>query len=267
MDTDGFAAMEARMSSDAFAGVRVVVTGAARGIGRAVSLGLAARGADVACLDLDEEGARETGTLVEGEGSRAMALACDLTDWDAVQAAADHTIDALGGVDVLVANAGGSAGDACHFLDMEPERWHRMVDRNLTSTFYTALAFARHMARAERNGAIVCISSQLSEVVRPSLAHYCAAKGGVRQLVRAMAVDLASSNIRVNAVAPGPTWTPGTRALFSRPEVRKLNERTIPMGRLADAEEMVGAVAYLASADASYVTGTTIFVDGGYTLT
>lgn len=255
------------MSSDGFAGVRVVVTGAARGIGRAVAVGLAGRGADVACLDLDEDGARETATLVEGAGSHGVALTCDLTDWDAVQAAAEHTLDALGGVDVLVTNAGGSVGDACHFLDMDPERWHRMVDRNLTSTFYTALAFARHMAGTGRHGTIVCISSQLSEVVRPSLAHYCSAKGGVRQLVRAMAVDLASSNIRVNAVAPGPTWTPGTRPLFSRPEVRELNERTIPMGRLAEAEEMVGAVAYLASPDASYVTGATIFVDGGYTLT
>jgi NAD(P)-dependent dehydrogenase (short-subunit alcohol dehydrogenase family) len=252
--------------SDGFDGVRVVVTGAGRGIGRAISVGMASRGADVACLDLDGEAARDTAALVEDTGSRAMALTCDVSDWDAVQAAAEHTSEALGGVDVLVTNAGGSAGDACHFLDMDPERWHRMVDRNLTSTFYTALAFARHMARAEQ-GAIVCISSQLSEVVRPSLAHYCAAKGGVRQLVRAMAVDLVSHNIRVNAVAPGPTWTPGSEPLFSRPEVRERNERSIPMGRLARAEEMVGAVAYLASPDASYVTGATIFVDGGYTLT
>lgn len=255
------------MSSPGFGGVRVVVTGAARGIGRAVSVGLATRGADVACLDLDDKGVHETAALVEGTGSRAVPHTCDVTDWDAVQAAAEHTIDALGGVDVLVTNAGGSVGDACHFLDMDPERWHRMVDRNLTSTFYSALAFARSMAGGEQGGAIVCISSQLSEVVRPSLAHYCSAKGGVRQLVRAMAVDLASHNIRVNAVAPGPTWTPGTRPLFSRPEVRELNERTIPMGRLAEAEEMVGAVAYLASPDASYVTGATILVDGGYTLT
>ncbi|HSK91354.1 MAG TPA: SDR family oxidoreductase [Euzebyales bacterium] len=255
------------MRDHGLAGARAVVTGAARGIGRAVAVGLAGRGADVACLDIDAEGAGETAAAVEEAGSRAVALTCDVTDWDAVQEAAGRASDALGDVDVLVTNAGGSVGDACHFLDLEPERWHRMVDRNLTATFYSALAFARLMARPGGRRAIVCISSQLSEVVRPELAHYCSAKGGVRQLVRAMAVDLASHGIRVNAVAPGPTWTPGTRALFERPEVRERNERTIPLGRLAQPEEMVGAVAYLASPDAAYVTGATLFVDGGYTLT
>jgi NAD(P)-dependent dehydrogenase (short-subunit alcohol dehydrogenase family) len=247
-------------------GVRAVVTGAARGIGRAIAVGLAARGAAVACLDIDGEGARETAGLVERDGGRALALLCDVTDWDAVEAAAARVSRELGGVDLIVTNAGGSAGDVCDFLDMDPQRWHRMVDRNLTSTFYTALAYARQMARAGNGGAIVCISSQLGEVVRPSLAHYCAAKGGVRQLVRAMAVDLAPHGIRVNAVAPGPTWTPGNRELFSRPEVRERNERSIPLGRLAEPDEMVGAVAFLASPDASYITGATLLVDGGYTI-
>ena len=253
------------MDSDS-GGVRAVVTGAARGIGRAIAVGLAARGAAVACLDIDGEGARETAGLVERDGGRALALLCDVTDWDAVEAAAARVSRELGGVDLIVTNAGGSAGDVCDFLDMDPQRWHRMVDRNLTSTFYTALAYARQMARAGNGGAIVCISSQLGEVVRPSLAHYCAAKGGVRQLVRAMAVDLAPHGIRVNAVAPGPTWTPGNRELFSRPEVRERNERSIPLGRLAEPDEMVGAVAFLASPDASYITGATLLVDGGYTI-
>jgi NAD(P)-dependent dehydrogenase (short-subunit alcohol dehydrogenase family) len=253
-----------------------VVTGAARGIGQAIAVGLAARGAAVACLDIDGDGVRETAGLIEREGGRALPLVCDVTDWDAVEAAAARVGSTLGGPDVVVTNAGGSAGDVCDFLDMDPQRWHRMVDRNLTSTFYTALAFGRLMARGDGGdgdrgdggdgGAIVCISSQLGEVVRPSLAHYCAAKGGVRQLVRAMAVDLAAHGIRVNAVAPGPTWTPGNQELFSRPEVRERNERSIPLGRLAEPDEMVGAVAFLASADASYITGATLLVDGGYTI-
>jgi NAD(P)-dependent dehydrogenase (short-subunit alcohol dehydrogenase family) len=244
---------------------RVVVTGAAQGIGRAIALGLAERGASVACVDIDEEGARETVGLAGDRGNRMLAYHCDLTDWSAVEAMVTATTAELGGVDVLVTSAGGSAADACHFLDLDPERWAWMIDRNLTSTFYTALAVARRMVSDGTAGAIVCISSQLSEVVRPDLAHYCSSKGGVRQLVRAMAVDLAAHDIRVNAVAPGPTWTPGTRPLFERPEVRARNEASIPLGRLGEPEDMVGAVAFLSSPDAAYITGATVFVDGGYT--
>jgi glucose 1-dehydrogenase len=246
-------------------GQRIVVTGAAQGIGRAIALGLVERGASVACVDINEEGARETVALAGDHGDRMRAYPCDVTDWDAVETMAAETTAELGGVDVLVTGAGGSAADAVHFLDLDPQRWAWMIDRNLTSTFYTALAFARRMVSDGTAGAIVCISSQLSEVVRPDLAHYCTSKGGVRQLMRAMAVDLASHGIRVNAVAPGPTWTPGTQPLFSRPEVRARNEASIPMGRLGEPEDMVGAVAFLASADAAYITGTTVFVDGGYT--
>jgi glucose 1-dehydrogenase len=247
------------------AGQRIVVTGAAQGIGRAIALGLAERGASVACVDINEEGVRETVALAGDHGDRMLAYPCDVTDWDAVETMAAETTAELGGVDVLVTGAGGSAADSVHFLDLDPQRWAWMIDRNLTSTFYTALAFARRMVSDGTAGAIVCISSQLSEVVRPDLAHYCTSKGGVRQLMRAMAVDLASHGIRVNAVAPGPTWTPGTQPLFSRPEVRARNEASIPLGRLGEPEDMVGAVAFLASADAAYITGATVFVDGGYT--
>lgn len=253
------------MSGTTLAGRRVVVTGAARGIGRAIALGVAQAGADVACLDIDVSGAEETASEVAALGRGALGLRCDVTDWDDVQASVAAVEDGLGGVDGVVANAGGSRGATRDFLDLDPRTWHEMIDRNLTGAFHTGLAYARALD-AGAGGAIVFVSSQLSETVRPGLAHYCSAKGGLRQLVRAMGVELAPRGIRVNALAPGPTLTPGNEELFSRPEVREQNESSIPLGRLAAPDEMAGAAVFLLSDAASYVVGETLFVDGGYTI-
>ena len=247
------------------AGKRAVVTGAAGGIGSALARGLAREGAAVACLDLDGEGAESVAAAVERSGGTARGWPCDVTDLDHVQTALNRCVSTLGGVEILCANAGGSRGEMIPFLEMTPDVWRRMVDRNLTSVFNCGLVFARHMAE-QGGGAIVVTSSQLGEVARPGMAHYSAAKGGVKQLVKAMAVDLAPFGIRVNALAPGPTLTPGNKEMFSRPDVREVNARTIPLGRIADPDEMVGAAVYLASEEASFTTGATLLVDGGYTI-
>jgi NAD(P)-dependent dehydrogenase (short-subunit alcohol dehydrogenase family) len=243
-----------------------VVTGAARGIGRALAVGIAAEGAAVACLDVDEQGAQDAAREVEDRGGRAVAVPCDVTDLGAVEAALAAAVGGLGPIDLLVANAGGSRGEVVPFLDLDAATWRRMIDRNLTGAFHCGLVFARHMA-ASGGGSIVFVSSQLSEVVRPGMSHYAAAKGGLRQLVRGMAVDLAAAGLRVNALAPGPTATPGNSPLFSRPQVEAHHRARIPLGRVAEPEEMVGACVFLASDEASFVTGTTLFVDGGYTVT
>ncbi len=253
------------MTGAILAGRRVVVTGAARGIGRAIALGVAEAGADVACLDVDGPGAEATAADVAALGRGSLGLRCDVTDWDDVQASVRAVEDGLGGVDGVVANAGGSRGETRDFLDLDPETWREMIDRNLTGAFHTGLAYARSLD-AGTGGAIVFVSSQLSETVRPGLAHYCSAKGGLRQLVRAMGAELAPRGIRANALAPGPTWTPGNEELFSRPEVRERNEASIPLGRLAAPDEMAGAAVFLLSDAASYVVGETLFVDGGYTI-
>lgn len=237
-----------------------VVTGAASGIGAAIADRAAAEGAVVACLDI----AGDAAVAVAKALPRAFAVPCDVTDMAAVESAAATVRERAGGVDVLVTAAGGSRGEAVPFLELDAARWHQMIDRNLTGTFYSTLAFGRLMA-VDGGGAMVLISSQLGHVVRPGLAHYGAAKGAVNQLVKGLAVDLAPAGIRVNAVAPGPTQTPGNAAWFSRPEVEAEHRRLVPMGRVARPEEIAGAVVHLASDEATFTTGAILMVDGGYT--
>ncbi|HVB77191.1 MAG TPA: SDR family oxidoreductase [Candidatus Nitrosotalea sp.] len=247
-------------------GRRAIVTGAAGGIGQALAGGVAAAGATVVLVDRDGPGIRACAEQVIAAGGRALAIEADLSEFEAVQALLEPALDFMGGVDLLFANAGGSRGETVPFLELDWSIWSGMLARNLSTAFNCGLVFARQMAR-QGGGAIVFTSSQLSEVTRPGLAHYAAAKGAVRQLVRGMAVDLAEHGIRVNAIAPGTTFTPGNREYFSRPEVAEANRRMVALGRVAEPEEMVGAAVFLASSEASYVTGTTIFVDGGYTCT
>jgi NAD(P)-dependent dehydrogenase (short-subunit alcohol dehydrogenase family) len=247
------------------AGKRVVVTGAAGGIGEALARGFAEQGARVVASDKNREGLDQTVASLKEEGLEVAARVCDVTDYQQVEGLREKALTHLSGVDVLLANAGGSQGANSPFLELEPPAWAAMLDRNLTSVFYCCLVFGRHMA-AHAGGAMVVTSSQLSEVVRPGMAHYATAKGGVRQLVRAMAVDCAPHHIRVNALAPGPTLTPGNRAMFERPDVKDANLRMIPLGRIGAPEEMVGAALYLASDEATFTTGATLMVDGGYTI-
>lgn len=238
----------------------VVVTGAAGGIGAAIARAAGSEGARVACLDLDVEGAARTAESING---MAFPVLADLTDLEAVEQAFVQVASVAGPVTAVFANAGGSLGHAVPFVDLDADQWHRMVDRNLTTAFHTGLVAARHMV-AHDGGAIVFTASQLSFVTRPGLAHYGTAKAALLGLVRGMAVDLAARGVRVNAIAPGPTETPGNRAWFARPEVDEQHKRMIPLGRIGQPEEMAGAAIYLASAEASFTTGAVLAIDGGY---
>jgi NAD(P)-dependent dehydrogenase (short-subunit alcohol dehydrogenase family) len=246
------------------AGHHVVVTGAAGGIGRAIARLAARRGARVTCADVNLPGTEDLAEGIVAAGGAAAAVGCDVTEMAQVAGLLDAARSRFGGVTGLVANAGGAQGPGCAFLDMTAEMWQAMIGRNLTGAFNTGLIFARHMAASGR-GSIVFTTSNTSEIAIPGLAHYAAAKGGVRQLMRTMAVELAAVGVRVNAVAPGATRTPGNRDRMDDPAVISGLAARIPMGRIAQAEEIAGAVAYLLSDDASYTTGASIAVDGGYT--
>jgi glucose 1-dehydrogenase len=247
------------------AGKHAVVTGAARGIGEALALAVAAEGALVTCMDLTPAGAGGTAERIRQRGGKAQAVACDNTDFAQVEAGLAKAVAGFGPVQVLVANAGGAAGERSAFLDLTPADWQRMIDRNLTGSFHCGLAFARHM-REHDGGSIVFTSSIAAEFAAEGLSHYAAAKGGIRMLMRGMALELAPHRIRVNAVAPGVVLTPGNRDIITAPAVAARFRELVPMERVAEPAELAGAVIYLASDEASYTTGATIMVDGGLTL-
>lgn len=245
------------MKEFSLAGRRAVVTGGASGIGRAIAEVLAEGGARVTIADRDPARAEATAAAI---GADAIAL--DVTDAEAAEAAAARYA-AGGAADILVNNAG--IVQNAPSLEVDLADWRRVIDVNLTGVFHTARAFGRAMV-AEGRGSVVNISSICGAVtVHPQpQAAYNAAKAGVNLLTKSLAVEWAG-RVRVNAVAPGYTATELTLLGRSKPEWFETWLAGIPMGRLAEPREIALAVAFLASDAASYVTGTVLTVDGGYT--
>lgn len=235
-----------------------VVTGGAAGIGRAISAVLAEAGARVVVADRNAEAAQALATELGG-----IALALDVTDPEGCEIAAVELAAAHGPAAILVNNAGIVMNAAS--LDVDLADWRRVIDVNLHGVFHTCRAFGRHMVATGR-GSVVNISSICGEVtVHPQpQAAYNAAKAGVNLLTKSLAVEWAG-RVRVNAVAPGYTATELTLLGRSKPEWFNIWLAGIPMGRLAEPREIALAVTYLASDAASYVTGTVLTVDGGYT--
>ena len=185
-----------------------------------------------------------------------------MRDRSAVDGAVAATVREFGRLDVLVDCAGVSHGGT--LLDLDPAEWERVIAVNLTGMFHLGKAAARQMVRQGGGGSIINVTSQLAEVARPERAAYVASKGGGRSLTHAMALDLAAHGIRVNAIAPGPTLTGLTRAGYADPERRRATIAQIPLGRLGDPQDLVGAILFLASDDSVWATGSTVTVDGGY---
>src|ERR1700730_7718047 len=240
----------------------VVVAGAGGGIGGAGAEALAREGAAVACADIDGAAAETIAARIRAAGGRAIAIPLDVRDRTAVDAVVAATVREFGRLDVLLDCAGVSGGAS--FLDFEHSEWERIIAVNLTGMFHLGQAAARQMVRPGGGGSIINVASQLAEVARPGSAAYIASKGGGRSLTQAMALDLAAHRIRVNAIAPGPTLTGPTRAGYADPERRRATIAQIPLGRLGDPQDLVGAILFLGSDDSIWMTGSTVTVDGGY---
>ncbi|MBR6021713.1 MAG: 3-oxoacyl-[Kiritimatiellae bacterium] len=235
-----------------------LVTGAARGIGQAIALRLAADGADVALADLKQEWLDDTAGKIRALGRRAECFAVDVSDGAAVAAAVDAAVAAFGKLDILVNNAGITRDGL--LVRMDEASWDAVLGINLKGVFLMTKAAARHMMKA-RSGAIVNVASIVGITGNPGQANYTASKGGVIALTKTCAKELGARGIRVNAVAPGFIHTAMTDAL--KPELREAMLKTIPLARAGEPEDVAAVVAFLAGPDAAYVSGQTIPVCGG----
>jgi sorbose reductase len=242
-------------------GRRALVTGASSGIGKEVARAYVQAGAAVALAARHSEVLEDVAGELTAAGGRVVPIPCDVTQPDQVTAMLDRVIAELGGVDIAVCNAGIiSLGP---MLDMPPEEFQRIQDTNVTGVFLTAQAAARAMVRQGRGGAIITTASMSGHIINipQQVGHYCASKAAVIHLTKAMAVEFAPHKIRVNAVSPGYILTELVEPLA---EYHALWEPKIPMGRLGRPEELTGLYLYLASEASSYMTGSDIVIDGGY---
>jgi glucose 1-dehydrogenase len=246
-------------------GRRALVTGATTGIGRGTAFELAAHGAAVAVNHRggDQE-ARGMVASIEAAGGRATAVQMDVTSEEEVERGFAEAREALGGLDLLVNNAGVEA--PYELVDMPLEEWNRVLGVNLTGTFLCTRAAARIMRRDGVRGAIVMVSSVHEQIPWPKFSHYCATKGGVKLFGQSIAKELAPHGIRVVSVAPGAIRTPINEDVLRDPEARAEVEAEIPLGRWGEVSDVSRAIAWVASEQAEYVVGSTLFVDGGMTL-
>jgi len=238
-----------------------IVTGAARGIGRAIALRFGQEGASVAVVDLREDEGHETVRLIEAAGSQAMFVRTDVSDQDQVQAMVDTVVKQWGTIHILVNNAGICPFEG--FLEMSQALWDQVLDVNLKGYFLCSQAVAKVMVEQGVKGRIIAVSSISSEFGGSSQAHYCASKAGINLLVKSMAVSLGPYGITCNAVLPGTVETDINREALADPAVRDYWSKRAPLGRLGQPEDIAGPVLFFASDDSDWCTGSMLVVDGG----
>ncbi|MFK7692231.1 SDR family NAD(P)-dependent oxidoreductase [Paenibacillus sp. HJGM_3] len=239
----------------------VLVTGAGRGIGKATAERFAAEGASVALLSNEWNDLEETEKGLLAKGCRVMAIQTDISRSEQVRQAVDRVVEAFGYVDILVNNAGIAWEEP--FLDITESHWRRMIDVNLNGMFLVAQAVARQMVVQGNGGVILNMSSTNGIVGEANYAHYNASKGGVVLLTKTMAIELGPYGIRVNAVCPGYIQTPLSDSIDDKEKAAEYVRTKIPLGRRGKVSDVAGVFAFLASEDASFITGESLVVDGG----
>jgi 3-oxoacyl-[acyl-carrier protein] reductase len=238
-----------------------LVTGAGRGIGRTIARTLAAAGATVACVDMDPDSLAETQKIIRDAGGKAEVLTCNVTESERVNEVVNEVVKNLGGLDILVNNAGITRDNLS--MRMTDDQFDAVIAVNLRGTFLFTRAATRPMMKARR-GRIINIASVSGLMGNPGQANYSSSKAGVIGLTRTVAMELAQRNITVNAVAPGFIATDMAAALGEE-VIEEIKKRT-PLGRLGSPEDVAGAVLFLASDAASFITGHVLTVDGGLTV-
>lgn len=251
-------------------GKTALVTGGGRGLGRAMAIALAETGADVAVVGRSRDHLNDSCTAIENHGVRSLAVETDVADLDAVRLAVDRTVDTFGRLDILITAAGLQLRKPA--LDVTPEDWDRITDVNLRSVYFTCQYAARAMQLRERPadgspiGKIINIASLTSQVAWPDVSIYTAAKGGIMQMTKAMAMEWGPLGICVNAIAPGSFRTDLTKALYDDPVRSGRIIDRIPLGRPGEPEDLAGSAVFLAAPASDYITGTVLWVDGGILL-
>lgn len=240
-------------------GKTALITGAGRGLGYAAATALAEAGAECLLMSRTETDLHKLVGEIEELGAKAQPIVCDVTDLQAVNA----IIDGLERLDVLINNAGSNRPQA--FIEVSEENYDAVMNLNLKSAFFVAQAAARKMIAGAAGGSIVHISSQMGHVGGRNRSVYCASKHALEGLCKAMALELAGHNIRVNTICPTFIETPLTRPFFENPDFKQDTLSKIAFGRLGQLEELMGAVVYLASPASTLVTGSALMLDGGWT--
>ena len=260
------------MSRKVLAGQRAIVTGANSGIGKGVAIALAEAGAKVVINYVSsEERANEVVDDIKRKGGEAIAIHADVSKEDQVQAMFKQAIDSWGSVDILVANAG--VQKDADFLDMTLNEWQFVIDVNLTGQFLCAREAAREFVRRGVDpelscaaGKIICMSSVHEVIPWAGHVNYATSKGGVNMMMQSIAQEMAEKKIRVNSISPGAIRTPINTNAWNTPEAEADLLKLIPYQRVGDPADIAKAAVWLASDESDYITGTSLFVDGGMTL-
>lgn len=243
-------------------GKRALVTGSSRGIGQAIVLAFAREGADVVINYIGSAtGAEQTRAEVVKIGRRAAIMQADVSVPAETRKLIDGAVAALGGLDILVNNAG--IEKRAPFLEITESDYRAVIDVDMTGPFFLSQAFVRHLRQTNRPGKIINISSVHEELPFPHFTAYCMAKGGLKMMMRNLAIELGDCGITVNNIAPGAIETPINRQLLNDPAKLEALKQNIPMRRLGQTSDVAGVAVFLASSEADYMTGATVVVDGG----